>query len=442
MRILIVDDEVNICMSLTRILEDENYQCESAYDAKTALNKLESFEPRLVLLDVRLDGANGLDVLKTIKEKSPDTIVIMISGHSGIIEAVKAIKLGAFDFLEKPLGIHKIKITIKNAIKMHNISSDYQRLKTDFDSRYQMIGNSKPIQDLRKMISRIAPTDSKVLIRGESGTGKELIAYAIHNQSKRANNAFIKFNSAAIPTELVESELFGHEKGAFTGAIKTKSGKMELADEGTLFLDEIGDMPISMQVKLLRAIQEREILRVGGTEPIKVDVRFIAATHRDLHLEVENGNFRQDLYYRLNVVSLKIPPLVERKEDIPLLANYFLKKKSIEMEKDVKFISREAMDVLLNYSWPGNVRELENVIERAVALANKAEITPDLLPEYLQIYEIHTFRRDSSNMPTLEQVEKDYILWVLEKCGGNRSKAAKILGIDRVSLWRKLKKWI
>lgn len=440
MRILIVDDEVNICMSLTRILEDDNYQCESAYNAKTALSKLESFEPALVFLDVRLDGANGLDVLKIIKEKYPDTIVIMISGHSGIIEAVKAIKLGAFDFLEKPLGIHKIKITIKNAIKMKNLSSDYHRLKTDFDSKYEIIGKSKPVQDLRKMILKIAPTDSKILIRGESGTGKELIAYAIHNKSKRKNNAFIKFNSAAIPNELVESELFGYEQGAFTGAIKPKSGKIELADGGTLFFDEIGDMSLDAQAKVLRVIQEGQFERVGGTKTKQINTRIIAATHKDLEKMVAEGSFREDLYYRLNVIEIISPPLRERASDIPLLIEHFIAQFNNEMNLGEKKIEPSAIKQLQNYKFTGNIRELRNLVERAYILSDENLITAEDLKPNKSAAETDNFWYETDDFKIKKkQFEKRYLQTQMNLHNNSVSHTAKALNIQVSNLSRKLK---
>ncbi|GAB6161102.1 sigma-54 dependent transcriptional regulator [Desulfothermus naphthae] len=444
-KILVVEDEDIARKNLHRILSKEGYVIESVASGKEAIDLINKKEFDLVVTDLKMEGIDGMEVLKYVKSKAPYTEVIMITGYATVDSAVTAMKEGAFHYIAKPYKLDEVRGIVKQALIKRGLQLENIELRKKLTQKrpsVELIGKSKQFLKVVELAKQVAVTDANVLILGESGTGKELLAKYIHSISRRSNKKFVAFNCGAFTEELIANELFGHEKGAYTGADSTKKGLIEVADGGTLFLDEIGDMPISMQVKLLRAIQEREILRVGGTEPIKVDVRFIAATHRDLQVEVEKGNFRQDLYYRLNVVSLKIPPLAERKEDIPLLANYFLKKKSIEMEKDVKYISQKAMNILLNYSWPGNVRELENVIERAVALANKAEITPDLLPEYLQIYEVHTFRKDSSNMPTLEQIEKDYILWVLEKCGGNRSKAAKILGIDRVSLWRKLKKWI
>jgi len=314
---------MNICLTLKNILEDENYLVDYSVNATEAMTRFKKEQPDLVLLDVRLDGRNGLDLLEEIMEFKPDTSVIMISGHSGIREAVKAIKLGAFDFLEKPLSLSKIKISVKNAINFKNLRKDYDRLKTDIDEHYRIIGNSKYTEELKALIAQVAPSDSKVLIRGESETGKELIAYGIHNLSTRRDNPFIKFNSAAIPNELVESELFGFEKGAFTGAVTGKNGKIEQADSGTLFLDEIGDMNLNAQAKILRVIQEGEFERVGSNKTIKINTRIIAATHKDLEKLVEENNFREDLYYRLNVIPIQAEPLRKHAEDIPVLIDHF-----------------------------------------------------------------------------------------------------------------------
>jgi len=440
MRVLIVDDEVNICSSLTRVLEDDNYQCESAYNSKEALQKVESFEPQIVLLDVRLDGANGLDVLKEIKSKFSEIIVIMISGHSGIIEAVQAIKLGAFDFLEKPLGIHKVKITIKNAVKLQNVSSDYQRLKTVFDQKYKIIGASAKIKELQAMIAKIAPTDSKVLSRGESGTGKELIAYALHKQSKRANNAFIRFNSAAIPQELVESELFGHEKGAFTGAVKAKSGKLELADEGTLFLDEIGDMTLKTQAKVLRVIQEGEFERVGSTKTKKINTRVVAATHKDLEAMVAKGEFREDLYYRLNVIEITSPPLRERPDDIPLLVEYFIGQLQQEMNMGKKSVTPPAIKELQSRKFTGNVRELRNLIERAYILSEGDVIFSEDLKQTEKNSADDSFWRETDSFKQKrKEFEERYLKTQLDLHAYSVSNTAKALGMQISNLSRKLK---
>ncbi len=304
-----------------------------------------------------------------------------------------------------------------------------------------IIGKSAPMVELMEIVEQVAPTDTNILIMGESGTGKELLARKIHFLSKRAKKGFVALNCGGFTEELIANEIFGHEKGSFTGADSLKKGLLEIAEGGTVFLDEIGDMPLSMQIKLLRAIQEKEILRVGGTKPIKIDVRFISATHRDLSREVEEGRFRQDLFFRINVITLEIPPLCKRQEDIPFLIEHFITQKSREMGKRIKGITEDALKILLSYPWPGNVREVENVIERAVVLCKGEKIDMDLLPEYLQIYQIETYRKDPLRLPTLEEVEKNYIKWVLKKCRGNKSQAARIMGIDRVSLWRKLKRY-
>ncbi len=443
--ILVVEDEEIARKNLERILIKEGYRVTSVPSGYEAIDKLKEQEFDLVVTDLKMEGIDGMEVLRYVKENFPHTEVIMITGYATVDSAVEAMKSGAFHYIAKPYKLNEVRMIVKQALSKRELQLENIKLKEKLSnnkSSVVLIGKSKPFLSALDTAKQVAPTDANVLILGESGTGKELVAKYIHQMSKRAKNNFIAFNCGALTEELMANELFGHEKGAYTGADSVKKGLLEVAHGGTLFLDEVGDMPLSMQVKLLRAIQEREILRVGGTTPIKVDVRFIAATHRNLQKEVEEGNFRQDLYYRLNVVTIKLPPLSERKEDIPLLVNHFIRQKSKEMEKNVKNITKQAMDVLLKYSWPGNVRELENVIERAVALAQGDVIDVDLLPDYVQMYEVHTFRRDDSDIPTLEEIERDYILWVLKKCGGNKSQAAKIMGIDRVSLWRKLKKWI
>jgi len=381
-----------------------------------------------------------LDVLREIKASKPEIIVIMISGHSGIIEAVQAIKLGAFDFLEKPLGIHKVKITIKNAVKLQNISADYQRLKTVFDEKYKIVGESALIKELQAMIAKIAPTDSKVLIRGESGTGKELIAYALHTQSKRANNAFVRFNSAAIPQELVESELFGHEKGAFTGAVKAKSGKLELADEGTLFLDEIGDMTLKTQAKVLRVIQEGEFERVGSTKTKKINTRVIAATHKDLEAMVAAGEFREDLYYRLNVIEIISPPLRERSDDIPLLVEHFLNQLNNEMNLGQKSVTPPAIKELKSRKFTGNVRELRNLLERAYILSEGDVIYSDDLKKTSKNEHDDNFWQETDSFKQKRKMfEKRYLKAQLNLHENSVSNTAKALGMQISNLSRKLK---
>jgi two-component system, NtrC family, nitrogen regulation response regulator NtrX len=440
MRILIIDDEMNICLSLKNILEDEGYDCQYALKSKQGLQKVEDFSPEIVLLDVRLDGANGLDVLKQIKEKHPQIIVIMISGHSGIKEAVLAMKYGAYDFLEKPLSLTKVKIIIKKAYEYRSLSKDYDRLKVEVSQKYQIIGNSESIKEMLSLVKRVAPSDSKVLIRGESGTGKELVAYAIHNQSKRIAKPFVKFNSAAIPNELVESELFGFEKGAFTGAVKSKDGKIEQADGGTLFLDEIGDMSLNAQAKILRVIQEGEFERVGGNKTRKIDVRLIAATHKNLEVLVEQGTFREDLYYRLNVIPITTPPLREHPEDIPLIIDHYSHHYSEDLKVPLKTFPDVTLRELQSWQFKGNVRELRNFIERIYILISKQVIeTDDIM--LLGQKKVHT---DFWNEVILfkekkRQFESRYLSTQLRMHNGNVSKTALSLGLQVSNLSRKIK---
>ncbi len=441
MKVLIIDDEMNICLTLKNILEDEGYECDYALDSKTGMIKFENMIPDIILLDVRLDGANGIDLLKDIKKIREDIIVIMISGHSGIKEAVQSIKYGAYDFLEKPLSLTKIKIIVKKAYEFHNISKDYNRLKTNENEKYKIIGNSEPIKELLTLVDRIAVSDSKVLIRGESGTGKELVAYAIHHRSNRSDKPFVKFNSAAIPTELVESELFGYEKGAFTGAISNKNGKIEQAHGGTLFLDEIGDMSLKAQSKILRVIQEGEFERVGSNKTQNIDIRLIAATHKNLEELVERGEFREDLYYRLNVIPITTPPLRQHPEDIPILVEYFSNHFSNELQLPHKKFLTETISELQSWEFKGNIRELRNFIERLYILVPKTVIGPE------DIKNLGISKQPDSNFwnETLSLKEKRkefetrYLLIQLKMNDGNISKTAKALDLQVSNLSRKLK---
>ncbi|KQC08286.1 MAG: hypothetical protein APR54_04865 [Candidatus Cloacimonas sp. SDB] len=440
MRILIVDDEMNICLTLKNILEDENYLVDYSLNATEAMTRFKEEQPDLILLDVRLDGRNGLDLLEEIMEFKPDTSVIMISGHSGIREAVKAIKLGAFDFLEKPLSLSKVKISVKNAISFKNLRKDYDRLKTDIDEHYRIIGKSKYTEELKALIAQVAPSDSKVLIRGESGTGKELIAYGIHNLSTRKDNPFIKFNSAAIPNELVESELFGFEKGAFTGAVTGKNGKIEQADSGTLFLDEIGDMNLNAQAKILRVIQEGEFERVGSNKTIKINTRIIAATHKDLEKLVEENDFREDLYYRLNVIPVQAEPLRKHPEDIPVLIDHFSTLFSNELKIPPKNFTPRVMQELQSWKFKGNVRELKNIVERIYILIKSEEINLENIASLFTA----DIKTDFWNETMLfkdkkRQFEKKYLETQLKINQGNLTKTAEVLGLQISNLSRKLK---
>jgi two-component system nitrogen regulation response regulator NtrX len=430
--ILIVDDEEGILDTLSGILEDEGYEVITASSGEDALERFKAFSPEIVLLDVWLPGMDGIEVLKRIKEGNNFTSVIMISGHSNIDTAVNAIKLGAYDFLEKPLSLEKVLILIKNAL-------DMQRLERRIgEERWEIVGQSPQIMALKETIKKAASSHSRILIYGESGTGKELVARAIHNESPRRNANFIEVNCAAIPHELIESELFGHEKGSFTGAFERKKGKFELAHEGTLFLDEIGDMSQATQAKVLRVIETQEFQRVGGNKKIKVDVRIIAATNKNLQEEIKKNNFREDLYFRLNVIPIHIPPLRERKEDIPLLADYFLKGFAQQYGQKPKKLSKRAMQALMGYDWPGNVRELKNIIERFVIM-NPAEIIdfkemPFVVEEEsLDIYKSKTLRE------AREQFERNFIIRKLKEHNWNVSKTAEEMEIERSNLHRKIK---
>jgi len=440
MRILVIDDEMNICLSLKNILEDEGYDCEYALNSKKGLTRIDSFSPDIILLDVRLDGANGLDVLAKIKEDDPEQIVIMISGHSGIKEAVQAMRLGAYDFLEKPLSLTKVKVIIKKANEFKTISKDYHRLKDSVSEQYKMVGESAAIKEVLSMIEKVAPSDSKVLIRGESGTGKELVAYAVHNLSRRNSKPFVKFNSAAIPNELVESELFGFEKGAFTGADKSKDGKIEQADGGTLFLDEIGDMNLNAQAKILRVIQEGEFERVGGNKTRKIDVRIIAATHKNLEELITQGIFREDLYYRLNVIPIVTPPLHQHPEDIPLLIEHYSKFFANDLKLPLKKFQPAAMTEMQSWRFKGNVRELKNYIERIYILVSK-EVIELVDIEFLgQIKSSSNFWNETINFKEKRrEFEIKYIGTQLRLNGGNVSRTAEALGLQVSNLSRKIK---
>jgi len=442
--ILVVEDEDIARRNLEYILKKEGYEVVSVDSGVKALDLLESRTFDLVITDLKMEKVDGMKVLEKSKELQPYTEVIMITGYATVDSAVEAMKEGAYHYIAKPYKLDEVRRITREALIKRRLRLENLELRSSL-KRYQeipfIVGKSEEIKSIMKTIRQIAPSDTNVLILGESGTGKELVAKAIHNLSPRSEKRFIAFNCGSFTEELMASELFGHEKGAFTGAIQTKPGLLEVADGGTVFLDEIGDMPPTMQVKLLRVIQEKEFLRVGGVKPIPIDVRFIAATHRDLKDDVEKGQFRQDLYYRLNVITINLPPLANRTGDIPLLVHHFLSQKSQAMKKDIHEIEREAMDLLCQYSWPGNVRELENVIERAVALENGPTILVEDLPDYIRNLSIETYRKDPSTIPSLEEQEKSYIKWVLGKTKGNKTKAAKIMGIDRVSLWRKLKRY-
>ena len=443
-KLLIIDDERIALRNLEHVMQKEGYEVTATQSGPNALKLLEDQPFDIVLTDLRMEKVDGMQILKKSRELYPDTEVIMITGYATLDSAVESMKHGAFYYIAKPFKLEEVRKVVKEAVHKVRLKTENRQLREQLESyqgKVKIITQDPNMQKLLETARQIAPTDCNVLITGESGTGKELFARFIHLNSKRAEGPFFAINCGAFTEELLSNELFGHEKGAFTGANSVKKGLLEMASGGTLFMDEVTEMPQSMQVKLLRVIQEKEVLRVGGTESLKVDVRFVAATNRDIHDSMKSGGFRQDLYFRLNVVSLRIPPLSERKDDIPLLSYFFLKKYALLMKKEVTEITEDVIALLMNYDFPGNVRELENIIERGVALTNGTTIETGHLPEDLRELNIKTFRKKEGKIPSLEEQEMTYIQWVLNEVGGNKTLAAQILGIDRVSLWRKLKKY-
>ncbi|MEK6527585.1 MAG: sigma-54 dependent transcriptional regulator [Nitrospirota bacterium] len=436
--ILLVDDEEGILETLSGILEDEGYEVSAVSSGEKALDLVKELSPDVVILDVWMPGGiDGLETLRAIKEITQKPAVIMISGHSNIDIAVQATKLGAYDFLEKPLTLEKILILVKRALEKQSLEKENTALKTSIAQTWEIVGESPQIITLKDTISKAAASQGRILIFGESGTGKELVARALHEASSRKNKGFVEVNCAAIPNELIESELFGHEKGSFTGAFERKKGKFELADEGTLFLDEIGDMSLATQAKVLRVIETQEFQRVGGSKNIKVDVRIIAATNKNLEEEIKKVNFRDDLYFRLNVIPINLPPLRERKDDIPLLVERFLEIFAQQYGQKTKKISKTTLNALMDYDWPGNVRELKNTIERLMIM-NSAEII-----EINHIPSLRETKADYESFKTLrearEQFEKDFILAKLQKNNWNVSKTADNLEIERSNLHKKIK---
>lgn len=442
--LLVVDDESVALNNLTHVLKKEGYAVKSTQSGPQALKYIEQEEFSLVLTDLRMEKVDGLRLLKRSKELYPDTEVIMITGYATIDTAIDAMKSGAYHYIAKPYKLDEVRKVVKEALEKNQLKKENIRLKQhlqDFHGEAKLITDNAKMKKILEMALQVAATDTNVVISGESGTGKELLAKYIHNRSARFKGPLLSVNCGAFAEELLANELFGHEKGAYTGADTLKKGLVEMADGGTLFLDEVTEMSPTMQVKFLRVIQENEVLRVGGTKPIKVDVRFLTATNKDLQEEVNLDHFRQDLFFRINVISLCLPPLSERKDDIPLLIQHFMKKYIVLMGKNVKEVAPEVVDVLLGYDFPGNIRELENIIERGVALANGDTIELSHLPEDLRRgMTLQTFRKKSGQYSTLEELEQSYIEWILHETGDNKTEAAKVLGIDRVSLWRKLKK--
>jgi two-component system nitrogen regulation response regulator NtrX len=441
--ILVVDDEPGIRQSLCGVLEDEGYVAHSVESGEACLEELARGACELVFLDVWLPGMDGMEVLARIQEMAaPDRpVVVMISGHGSIETAVRATKLGAFDFLEKPLSIQKVSVVAKNALEHRRLSLENTRLKGDTVSKYRIIGESVPMKALRQQLALMSGTNGRVLIYGESGTGKELVAHAIHAMSPRANEPFVEVNCAAIPEELIESELFGHTKGSFTSAHDSKIGKFQKADGGTLFLDEVGDMSLRTQSKVLRALEEQRFEPVGAAESMQVDVRVVAATNKVLEQEIERGNFREDLFYRLNVIPFHVPPLRDRAQDIPLLADYFLQEFTRAYGRKPKELTAEAYRLLQEHHWPGNVRELRNLIERIVILNPQVRVDARHIP--LNIPKRTLVDRPVDRFGSLQElreaVEREYILKKLEEANGNVTRTAELLGLERSNLYRKMK---
>ncbi len=441
-RILVVDDEPAIRQSLCGVLEDENYETGAVESAEACLEALGRQTYDLVLLDIWLPGMDGLEALARIQEMPfPERpVVVMISGHATIETAVKSTKLGAFDFLEKPLTLPKVSIVTKNALQHRKLQLENERLKEDGgESKYRIIGESVPMKALRQQLSLMAGTNGRVLIYGESGTGKELVAHAIHAMSPRAPEPFVEVNCAAIPEELIESELFGHRKGSFTGATEDKTGKFQKADGGSLFLDEVGDMSLKTQAKVLRALDEQRFEPVGAAESIQVDVRVIAATNKNLEEEIERGNFREDLFYRLNVIPFYVPPLRDRREDIALLSDYFLNEYTTAYGRKRKELTPEAYAVLAEYHWPGNVRELKNLIERIVILNPQVRVDARHIPLPARRPPERPVDRFASLQEVREAAEREYILKKLDETQGNVTRTAELLGLERSNLYRKMK---
>jgi len=439
-RVLVVDDEGGIRESLTSILSDEGYLVASAASAEEALERASAQDFEVILLDVWLPGIDGLEALSRMQSFTRPPSVIMISGHGTIETAVRATKLGAFDFIEKPLSLEKIIVLVRNAVAQRRLQDENQSLRSELRHRYQVIGDSVPMKALRQQIAVTAPTNGRVLIYGESGVGKELVARSLHAASLRSKGPFVEVNCAAIPEELIESELFGHLKGSFSAASEDKIGKFEKANGGTLFLDEVGDMSLRTQSKVLRVLEEQRIEPIGSGQTMTVDVRVLAATNKNLETEISRGAFRQDLFYRLNVIPFFVPPLRDRVKDIPTLANHFLQEFSVAYGKKIRELSDASMDVLLRYPWPGNVRELRNLVERLVIVCPQARIEPHHLPP-----ELFRGAAESPHQPynTLHEArsayEREFILRKLQEHRWNMTQTAAALGLERSHLYRKMK---
>ncbi|WP_312197595.1 sigma 54-interacting transcriptional regulator [Anaerospora hongkongensis] len=447
--ILVVDDEESVRKLLTAVLKKEGYTVETAEDGRQAVEKARLIKPALVIMDIRMPNLDGLSAFKAIREENKEVLVILMTAFAAVETAVEAVKLGAYDYIIKPFNIDEVKLLIKRAMQVQTLTEEVKVLREELYSNYRLdklLTNSPKMQELYRIIGKVASTSATVLLSGESGTGKELIANTIHYNSLRSHGPLVKVNCGALPESLLESELFGHEKGAFTGAAARKLGRFELANKGTIFLDEIGEVSQSLQVKLLRVLQEREFERVGGTELVKTDIRIIAATNRNLEDMVAKGTFREDLYYRLNVVSIHVPPLRERREDIPLLADYFLHKYAQENNRTMSMFDLETCSLLADYNWPGNVRELANVVERAVIMSTGCVIFPEDLPQALSRQQIVAMEASSdytgqSLKEIIKQVERNVIKQALAHNNGNKVKTAKDLGMSRRALLYKIEEY-
>ena len=442
LRVAIVDDEPVVCKRLSQALVKEGYAVEAFMSARSFLEAMIEQPFDVVFSDMLLPDMNGLELLPKIKGLKPETEVIIVTGHGTISTAIEAMREGAFHYVTKPVNFTEIRTLARHAQEKIAMRMENTRLREALlgtTGLSSIVGKSPAIQELFSLIRKVAPVDCNVLVQGDSGTGKALVALALHHLSPRRNQPFVTFNCGGFTEELISSELFGYEKGAFTGAATGKIGLLEAASGGTVFLDEVGEMPLSMQVRLLHVLQERRILRVGGTRTVDLDIRVIAATNRDLKAEVEKGNFREDLFFRLNVVSTTLPRLADRREDIPLLVQHFIEKYRLAFRKQVYDLDDQALEALMGYSFPGNVRELENIIERAVALTDSETITPADLPEDIRRLEFDTL--EGGGLPTLAEMERRYVIKILEKTGYNKKLAAEVLGMPRTTLWRKLKEY-
>ena len=447
-RLIVIDDEKNAAEALGALLREDGYEVAVAHEAETALKLLETQEPDLVLTDLRMPGMDGVELLGRVKKMHPATMVILMTAYGTVKNAVKAMKLGAEDYLNKPVDLEELELVVERALEKKSLRAEASVLRDRLEQKYRfdnLVGESPEMLAVMKSVRQIAPSNASVLLLGESGTGKELFAQAIHENSPRRKRPFVKVACAALPETLLESELFGHEKGSFTGAIASRAGRFEIADGGTLFLDEIGDISPTVQVKLLRFLEEHEFERVGGNRTLKVDVRMVAATHRDLKARIKEGAFREDLYYRLNVIELSIPPLRERRTDISLLAHHFLHRFAEANAKEVRGIEGEAMGLLLRHAWPGNVRELENAIERAVVLTNEPVLTAAHFPTLASLPgEVAAITAGSGlRIPgsSFAEIEREAILRTLEAVAGSTSRAAQMLGISPRKIQYKLKEY-